>query len=468
MRKHSKMERAALLAGLWLVITVVMLTVFEWTCWAQALATDSMEDRGELAAVLKGRLDVKDAWQSLPSAEEIERQTQEILSRPLSIDDALRIALLNNAGLQAEMQTLGVRRATAYQKAVLSNPTLAGSVWFEDGVVAEIDASLMFDLAPLLYLGLARAGARSEVEVARLEAGAAVVSFVDQVRIAYFECVANGQFVAVSELDVQAMQASAGAAALLFDAGNLTQFELLTWRARAAEAQTDLLDARGAWQVSRRQLQELLGIDAAQTWSVPARLPEFVAPAEESETLKNRVVAQSLRLQSLHGDQELSRTRLRLAAWQRWLPMLEVGVSGEADFGRTNQYFIGPAIQIRLPLFRPHVEYEATIVRAELELRAERRSLELLIGELSERMELAVERLEHLRDHVLPLRAQVLEQAQLQFNASTIDVFELLATRQMHIKAQRDYIAAHRDGWLLRAQLETLLAGGKRSEKTSR
>src|SRR5690606_20244914 len=136
---------------------------------------------------------------------------------------------------------------------------------------------------------------------------------------------------------------------------------LSTQRVRAAETQTSLLDARGAWQTSRRRLQQMLGIDPEQEWSVPAQLPEFEAPVWEPETLTKQGVAQSLRLQSLRQEQEISRTRLKLAAWQGWIPTLEVGVSGEVDFGRANQYFIGPAIQIQLPFFGPPVEFEAKI-----------------------------------------------------------------------------------------------------------
>lgn len=464
MRKRSRLERAAFFCGLLLVVSAVTLTAFGWECLAQT-SKQASQDRGELSAVLKGRLDVKDAWQSLPSAEEIKRQTQAMLSRPLSPEDALRIALLNHSGLQAEVQQLGVRHATAYQKSVLLNPTLSGSVWFEDGSVGEIDAALLFDLAPLFYLGLERSGARRELEITRLEVGAAVISFVGQVRVAYFECVANGQLLTVARLDVEAMQAAARAAELLYEAGNLTEFELSMQRVRAAEAQTSLLDARGAWQTSRRRLQQMLGIDSEQEWSVPAQLPEFEEPVREPETLTKQGVAQSLRLQSLRLDQDLSRTRLKLAAWQGWIPTLEVGVSGQADFGQTNEYLIGPAIQIQLPFFGPPVEFEAKIVKSELEYRAERRSIELQANELYEQMQLAVERMEHLRDHVLPLRVQVFEQAQLQFNASAIDVFELLATRQMHIQTQRDYIATLRDSWVLHAQLETLLAGGKPGQR---
>src|SRR6202000_1202707 len=45
----------------------------------------------------------------------VAKRTQELLSRPLGMDDAIQIALLNNRGLQASYSELGIAEADLVQ-----------------------------------------------------------------------------------------------------------------------------------------------------------------------------------------------------------------------------------------------------------------------------------------------------------------------------------------------------------------
>ncbi len=58
----------------------------------------------------------------------VARRTQELLSRPLSMDDAVQIALLNNRGLQASYSDLGIAEADLVQAGRLPNPASPSAV----------------------------------------------------------------------------------------------------------------------------------------------------------------------------------------------------------------------------------------------------------------------------------------------------------------------------------------------------
>jgi cobalt-zinc-cadmium efflux system outer membrane protein len=60
---------------------------------------------------------------------------------------------------------------------------------------------------------------------------------------------------------------------------------------------------------------------------------------------------------------------------------------------------------------------------------------------------------------VIPLRHQIVEQSQLEFNAMQIGVFELLQAKQSEIDAGREYVESLRDYWLARTELEKALGG---------
>ena len=58
-----------------------------------------------------------------PEAEDsIGRRVGELLAKPLTVEDAVQIALLNNRGLQASFQELGISEAELVQAGRLPNP----------------------------------------------------------------------------------------------------------------------------------------------------------------------------------------------------------------------------------------------------------------------------------------------------------------------------------------------------------
>ena len=52
----------------------------------------------------------------------IDRRVRELLAKPLSVEDAVQVALLNNRGLQARFQDLGITEAEVVQAGRLPNP----------------------------------------------------------------------------------------------------------------------------------------------------------------------------------------------------------------------------------------------------------------------------------------------------------------------------------------------------------
>ena len=52
----------------------------------------------------------------------IERRVGELLAKPLTVDEAVQVALLNNRGLQASFQELGITEAELVQAGRLPNP----------------------------------------------------------------------------------------------------------------------------------------------------------------------------------------------------------------------------------------------------------------------------------------------------------------------------------------------------------
>ena len=76
-------------------------------------------------------------------------RVREMLAAPLSMDAAVQLALLNNPGLQAEFETLGIAEADLVQAGRLPNPGFSFGR-FTRGDEVELERSVHFDLARLL------------------------------------------------------------------------------------------------------------------------------------------------------------------------------------------------------------------------------------------------------------------------------------------------------------------------------
>jgi cobalt-zinc-cadmium efflux system outer membrane protein len=71
----------------------------------------------------------------------------------------------------------------------------------------------------------------------------------------------------------------------------------------------------------------------------------------------------------------------------------------------------------------------------------------------------AQDRALYYRDIVLPLQERIVNEAQLQYNAMQIGIFQLLRDRGQQIEAGVAYVEALREYWLARADLVHVASG---------
>ena len=89
----------------------------------------------------------------LQARDAAQQRVDEWLRQPLDMDQSVRIALLNNPGLQARLAQLGVQDAERVQALTLPNPTLAlGRMVNSDE--REIERQLSFGLVSLYLMWL--------------------------------------------------------------------------------------------------------------------------------------------------------------------------------------------------------------------------------------------------------------------------------------------------------------------------
>jgi cobalt-zinc-cadmium efflux system outer membrane protein len=123
----------------------------------------------------------------------------------------------------------------------------------------------------------------------------------------------------------------------------------------------------------------------------------------------------------------------------------------------------GPAITVSLPVFD---QGHARIASLEAQRRRSERALVGLavdarsqVREAWARLSAAQDAATFYRTTLLPLQQRIVEENTRLYNGMLIGVYDLLRSRQDQIDAGRAYIAALKDYWIARADLEKAIAG---------
>ncbi len=132
-------------------------------------------------------------WQRSPDDAQVAQvRVGELLKTPLTPDSAVEFALLNNPGLQAGFQELGIAEADVVRAGRLRNPTfsfrhLAG------GGVREIERAIIFDVLSLLAMPLGQELEQARFAQTQLQIANEAVGVAAEARRAYFTAVASGE-----------------------------------------------------------------------------------------------------------------------------------------------------------------------------------------------------------------------------------------------------------------------------------
>jgi cobalt-zinc-cadmium efflux system outer membrane protein len=398
-------------------------------------------------------------WRHIDGGGKLDERARALLEQPLTADAAVKLALLNNADLQAMFEELGMARGDLIRALRLPNPSAEGGVLYEDGSASKVELSLSQDLTELILLPLRNGAAQAEFAAAKLDAAGRAMDFILDVRKAFHGYVADQQILELRKTVLDALQASASAAEAIHRAGNMTDLDLSSQQVLYEEARVSYSSAQTALATSRERVNALLGLWGKDTsWTVAERLPDPEHLGEEN--LEGPAVARSVELATIRQRFTAAAEKAKLARVRGWLPELKAGVAFEREEG---QWSTGPIAEIELPIF---YQGQGEIARAEAEMRREDQlykgmavRVRAALRAVQVRASTARERALYLKNTLLPMRERILNETQLQFNAMNTSVFQLLIARRDQIEAGRTYVESLREYWMAKADLEQLLAG---------
>src|SRR5713226_10103560 len=199
---------------------------------------------------------------SIRTADDVEaarNAVQRLLLRPLTVDTAVQIALLNNRGLQASYNELALAEAELVGESLPPNPTFSISRIAGDGAM-EIERQLVGDILALATLPFRSEIARQRFQKAQLRAAEETLRLAADVRRAYYRAVAANELVGLLTDAKSIAESTSQLAEKLGQTGALNKFDQAREQVFYAETTADLATLRQDATSSRERLIRLLGL----------------------------------------------------------------------------------------------------------------------------------------------------------------------------------------------------------------
>ena len=415
-----------------------------------------------VAATSRERINKDVTWvRNDDDASAVRDSVKKLLASPLSVDDAVQVALLNNRGLQATYAELGIAESNLVQAGRLRNP---GFIFLRahSGGGTRIERTYTFDFVSLIMAPLATRIEGRRFEQTKLLVTNEVLRVAAETRKTYFEAVAAQEGLRYFEQVKTAAEAGAELAQRMAKAGNWSKLDQAREQVFYAEAVAQLARAQQNGVAERERLTRLMGLWGEDLqFKLPERLPALPNDKPELTDLEPYAIRERLDIRSVQRETEALAASLGLTKTTRFLNVLDVSYLRNSEPGGVRE--TGYEISLEIPIFDWG---GARVARAEaIYMQAVNRVAETAVNARSEVRESyagyvsAYELAKHYRDEIVPLRKTISDENLLRYNGMLISVFELLADARDQVTSVNAYIEALKGFWLAETDLQKALGG---------
>lgn len=399
--------------------------------------------------------------QATPTTTEAPRQSSDaLLAKPLSAEDAVTLALLNNPLLQRQFAELRITETELIASTRPRNPSVT-LARLTQGSEREVDRSIVFDVIGLLLSPMRTPIAKQQYQNAKMVAIQSVLKLAHDSRVAYFEAVASIQRARYAT-DVQtAAEAGRDLARNLAMAGNISRLDAAREQAFYASATANRVRAQADAGLARERLVRQLGLINDQSLILPETLPDLPATPRVLNQVEQLAMNQRIDVQLAKRHAESTAKALKLSKVTRLVNVLDVGYQRNTYSDAPKQ--TGVAVTLELPLFdfgntrvaQAEAIYQRSLAQVTETAVNARSETRIAYAHYRTSYELA----KHYRDEVMPLQQQISDEVLLRYNGMLISTFELLAQSQVQVDSMNAYLAALQDFWLAEAELTSSLQG---------
>lgn len=389
-----------------------------------------------------------------------------LLHGPLSADAAVQVALLNNAGLQAAYNRLGVAEAVMVQ---MSRPPLPSFSydWVKTSIELDIERQIVASL-----LALATWPARSKLagvrfEQAELIAAEETLRLAVETRRAYIGAVAARQILTALVTAKDSAEASAELADKLLQTGAVNKLDHARRQVFATEMAAQVTAARQQAAAAQERLTRLMGLWGTDLAGLlPNTLPKLPRKSRSLAAVEQEAMDRRVDLAVARLEVEALARSFGLTRKTRLINVFDAaGISKtQKDKGEPKADGGGFNIAFEVPLYdfgrarvreaeQRYLEAVNALAEKAVNARSEARQA---FGAYKATYTVAAQ----YEGEVLPLRETISAETELQFNAMQVDAFALLEAARAKAQAKVASIEAKRNFWLASTDLSAAVLGG--------
>ena len=425
---------------------------------------------GAVEQVARERLDKDVKWpRDDGERDSVRSAVRKLLALPLSADNAVQVALLNNPGLQATYAELGIAEADLVQTGRMTNPHFA-YLRTRQGDERKIEWALTFPIIDLLTIPLRTRIESDRFEQVKLAVAGQMLFVATGTRKVWIDAVAAEERVRYLEQVKVAAEASSELASRMEGAGNFSRLNRMREQVFHAETVARLARTRQGAVAERERLTRLMGLSGDDVaFELPERLPDLPADKPEFRDIEARAMTGRLDVQAAKRETERLAGSLGLTRATRFINVLELGPAATKE--DPEPWKRGFEVSLQLPIFDWG---GARVAKAEaIYMQALHRVAETAVNARSEVREAysayhtAYDTAKRYRDEIMPLRKKIADENMLRYNGMLISVFELLADAREQVGAVNAYIEALRDFWLSESDLQAAFNGPPTGRRAS-
>ncbi|WID95065.1 TolC family protein [Bosea vestrisii] len=399
-------------------------------------------------------------------------RVDQLLRKPLTADSAVQIALLNNRGLQAAFNELGIAEMQMVAASLPPNPRF-GISKLSGRFEVEVERQIVGSLLALITLPARAEIAGDRFRTAQLRAVESVLRLAADARRQYYRAVAANAQVAF----YQEAKASADAASELFkrlgESGGVNKIDQAREFAFEAELTVQLAQARQQQRQERERLIRQLGLWGDELKFRLGSLPPLPrlqsVKAIEAEALRKRIDIQIAR-----AELDTLAKSLGLANATRFVNDIDllgrrtydrgrsIGADGHVERESSRSRTL--ELEIDIPIY--DFGQSKVALAEQTYMQAANRLAEKAVNARSEAREAYTayranyDITRQYQNNVLPLRKIIQEQSLLQYSGMLNDVTDLITDARNRILSNVAAINARRDFWIAHTDFKHALIGG--------
>lgn len=403
-----------------------------------------------------------------------EEKLQILLHEKITADEAVQIALLKNPQLRTTYEMLGFAHADLLQAGLLDNPRAEFEILWHDDIPAPAllgwQFAVDFNLIKALSTPSQVFAASKKSQAAQERLASLVLDTSYYVRVAYLRAITASKRASLQGAERDAAMAAQELVKRMHESGGTNNVE---WNAVSADAATSQLmkvDTDLAAAQAKTSLDQWLGIEPLQaTYQIPSQIREIpndaelagVFPTSEETVLSQQAIDRSLVLSSLRAEIDAASTILGIQNWTRFLPSMHIGAITEDEHGVQSW---GPSVGATLPLFDQGQGQNARLA-TELRLQiaqheATALEIRIMMRTALQNLTAAKTRAAYIRNTLLPIRMQSLDEAIKQYNGMYINPQQLLFVKRQQLADEMRYAEALEAYWSSYAAIRHLQSGG--------